>query len=378
MNKFVFAFVCLILICEISPIKAKTTKPNSKNKDAVESEATANAKNKGLAEAPPQRAKAKGLTKKGRVLAQAEAPPKAKDKDLAQAEAPPARAKAKGLTKKGRVLAQAETLPKAKDKDLAQAEAPPPRAKAKGLTKRGRVLAQAEAPPRAKEKDLAKTQAPPRRARAKGLTKRGRSLASNGSAMAIVNADLNKSGTTSAAKDTGGHLNKSEFRAAAFFPMGSKFRKIYGDVGLSLQAEQARTWKNHRNLEIWGNVEWIFMDGSPRRSCGSTDIDILNISLGFKAIGKVFRDILFLYAGIGPDVGIVFLENKMRCHKDRLREHECKIGIGGILKSGGQIYFTSNFYFDVFADYLYLPIHANGGHVDIGGFKVGGGLGIKY
>jgi hypothetical protein len=177
------------------------------------------------------------------------------------------------------------------------------------------------------------------------------------------------------------YLNKTELRSAAFFPAAGRFKKIYGDVGLSVQAEAARTSKRRPNVEIWENVEWIFMDGNPIRSCGSTHIDILNVSLGLKAIGKVFRDSLFLYAGIGPDVGFVFIENEMRCckdcHKSKIKEHKFRAGIGGILKTGAQVYFTRHFYLDLFADYLYLPIQF-GRDVNVGGAKVGGGLGARF
>lgn len=181
--------------------------------------------------------------------------------------------------------------------------------------------------------------------------------------------------------DTGGNLNKSEPRAAAFFPMGKKFRDIYGDVGTSLQLEQTRTWKNHRYLELWGNVEWIFMGGHGKRSCGSTEIDILNISLGLKSIGKVYRDFIFLYAGIGPNLGIVFIENKMECcincEDSTSKHHSTKVAIGGIAKTGAQFLFTPHFYLDLFTDYLYMPVHFKSTQ-DVGGFKVGGGLGARF
>jgi len=181
-------------------------------------------------------------------------------------------------------------------------------------------------------------------------------------------------------EDRGENLNKSSLRAAAFIPSNSKFQQIYGNVGTSLQAEEARTWRDHRNLEVWGNAEWIFMDGKPRQRCGTTDINILNISFGFKAIGNVYRDSIFLYAGIGPDIGIVFIENKMNCCSGcgiKYKENVCKAGIGGIIKTGCQVLFTSYLYLDLFVDYLYLPVHFNS-VIDVGGCKAGGGLGARF
>ena len=56
-----------------------------------------------------------------------------------------------------------------------------------------------------------------------------------------------------------------------------------------------------------------FMDSKTRASCGSTDIDIFNVTFGVKGIGHFFDDTLFMYAGIGPDLGLVFVENKKKC-----------------------------------------------------------------
>jgi hypothetical protein len=55
----------------------------------------------------------------------------------------------------------------------------------------------------------------------------------------------------------------------------------------------------------------------------------------------------------------------------------CNVGVGGIAKTGCQIFVTPNFYFDIFADYLYLPM---GFHnvSDIGGLKTGIGFSGRY
>jgi hypothetical protein len=122
------------------------------------------------------------------------------------------------------------------------------------------------------------------------------------------------------------------------------------------------------------------MRGDLYESCGSSNIDILNISIGMKTIGKVYRDFVFLYAGIGPNVGIVFINNKLNCCADcgdTVSDNNCKAGIGVIAKTGSQIFFTPHFYLDLFVDYLYLHVHFNR-TANIGGFKVGGGIGAKF
>jgi len=179
-------------------------------------------------------------------------------------------------------------------------------------------------------------------------------------------------------------LNKTEIRSAAFYPISHRFKQVYGDRGLSVQAEGARTLKNHRRLEIWENVEWIYMHGEAHPSgCGigntrnKSRIDILNVSLGLKTIGKVFSNWLYLYAGIGPDLGIVFVENTMNCGTSKSKQHKSYLAVGGIFKSGAQVYLTPSFYLSAFADYLYLPVDFHD-TIDIGGLKAGGGIGARF
>lgn len=174
-------------------------------------------------------------------------------------------------------------------------------------------------------------------------------------------------------------LTSAEARAAAFFPMGHKFRELYGNVGLSVQAEVGRTFQDHRNLGVWLNGEWIFMDGSPGHCCGRTNIDMINISFGVKGIGHFFNNTLFLYGGIGPDVGLIYIKNKIRCccGCGTKKQHRSRAAAGGIVKTGAEIHFLRHFYISLFVDYLYLPVHFR--HtVDVGGFKVGGGLGARF
>jgi hypothetical protein len=176
-------------------------------------------------------------------------------------------------------------------------------------------------------------------------------------------------------------LNTMEARAAAFLPTGNRFREIYGNVGVSLQIESARISKRHRNMGLWENFEWIFMDGKSLPSLGTTKIDILNLSAGLKFIGYFYNDNFLLNAAIGPNFGLVYIENKLRCStrcdKPRYRKHSFKAPIGGIVKTSAQYFITKNFYFDLFADYLYLPVHFSRTE-NCGGFKLGGALGGRF
>lgn len=173
-------------------------------------------------------------------------------------------------------------------------------------------------------------------------------------------------------------LNKTEVRAAAFVPASQRLRKVYGGVLPSLQIEQARGFKGLPNLEVWGNFEWIFSTGE--QSCGKSHLNMLNISLGVKGIGSVYRDWIYVYGGVGPNLGITFIRNQAECCTncdERQISHNSNLGVGGVVKSGCQIFVTPHFFFDIFADYLYLPMKFHNTR-DIGGLKAGLGLCGRY
>jgi hypothetical protein len=130
-------------------------------------------------------------------------------------------------------------------------------------------------------------------------------------------------------------------------------------------------------MEVWGNVEWIFFNSKAHHTCGTSRIDMLNFSLGMKGIGKVYQDFLYFYAGVGPNLGIVFIENQINCSGDREKRHSCNLGVGAVAKSGLQLFLTSHFYLSFFIDYLYLPVQFQNTR-DVGGFKIGGGLSGRY
>ena len=79
------------------------------------------------------------------------------------------------------------------------------------------------------------------------------------------------------------------------------------------------------------------------------------------------------YIGIGPSFSRIWLKNKPRCSHDTIS----KWAVGGVLKTG--VYYCINRYvfMDIFVDYLYQPVHFEK-HVDIGGVKVGLGIGAKF
>jgi hypothetical protein len=161
-----------------------------------------------------------------------------------------------------------------------------------------------------------------------------------------------------------------ELRSAAFFHSSKRFRHIYGNVSGSYQLEASS--KLHDCFEIWENFDWFSKHG---RSIGFKDptrVSIANISFGIKCPYQ-FCEQFTAYIGIGPSISRIWLKNKSRGFHERIS----KLVIGGILKTGIYYFINPYVYVDVFVDYLYQPVHFET-HVDIGGFKTGMGIGIKF
>lgn len=163
----------------------------------------------------------------------------------------------------------------------------------------------------------------------------------------------------------GAYEGTLQVRAAAFFPTSHKFTRVYGDVLPDYQAEAGLVFENP--YELWTNVDW-FTKHRSASSCCKTRVDVTNGSFGVK---YVFDN--QFYVGLGPTFGKIVLHNKTCCGN----EHKSKFAAGLVVKSGFRYPVSTSLFLDVFADYLYQPVHFH--HtVDVGGFKVGAGLGTYF
>ena len=161
-----------------------------------------------------------------------------------------------------------------------------------------------------------------------------------------------------------------ELRSTAFFHTSKRFREIYGDVSASYQIEGSTRLCNC--YEGWVNFDWFTKSG---RSVGFRDptrVNIANVSLGLKYPFQITEK-LELYAGIGPSFSRIWLKNRGQF----FRERTSRFAVGVLVKSGLIYNLPCNFFLDLFEDHLYQPdnFHKN---VDIGGFKLGGGIGRKF
>jgi len=170
-----------------------------------------------------------------------------------------------------------------------------------------------------------------------------------------------------------------EFRAAAFFPMSQRFRDIYGTVGADYEL-QVTSSSPCRCFDIWANLTWYPKSGDVGRRCGSSNITLANISFG-PQWDWCFCSCFNFYAGIGPILGGVFVENKMRCCSGgclRKDDSEWAFAVGGIIKTGVTYTLCECLFFDLFVDYFYEPAFFRHHMRDIGGFRTGLGVGLQF
>jgi len=159
-----------------------------------------------------------------------------------------------------------------------------------------------------------------------------------------------------------------EFRTAAFFPTDNLFRHIYGTAGPSFQFEGA--YRFCGCYQGWINLD-LFTKTGHVKHCGKTTIDIYNMSFGPKYLYPIYNCV-DAYGGIGLSLARVHINNHS-CGNGK----ESKLGVGGILKSGINIYLDYNLVLDVFCDYLFQRARFRQ-NVDVGGFKLGAGIGVRF
>lgn len=160
-----------------------------------------------------------------------------------------------------------------------------------------------------------------------------------------------------------------EIRSAAFIPSSQRFSKVYGDVGVAFGIEASQRFCD--SYRGWIDLDFFPKSKSDGKCCKSR-INIYNASCGINYIIPISCSVQ-AYIGIGPSFSRVNIKNHT-CYR---KEHISRFVVGGIIKSGVCFNFYDPFYINVFVDYLYLPVHFHR-TVDLGGTKVGAGLGIRF
>ncbi len=174
----------------------------------------------------------------------------------------------------------------------------------------------------------------------------------------------------------GALIDSGEVRVAAFFPTSKRFRDNFGSVGVNYQLEIAKNFGCNCSEQIWLGVDWYPKQGH-LGSCGSSDLNILNGSVGYKHFWTC--ECFQFYGGIGPTFGWVWLENKRKCCKGcrTWKKKSDVFALGAVARLGAQYPLIDCLFIDLFVDYLYEVafFHRN---AYIGGFKTGLGLGYSF
>jgi hypothetical protein len=170
-------------------------------------------------------------------------------------------------------------------------------------------------------------------------------------------------------------------RGAAFLPLTSQIRKIYGSALPTVELEtsyQLIQWSDCNQLLLWWNVGWTFQTGKSIGFGYPCELDLVPFSLGVTYQYNIVRNIDF-YVGIGPTYSLLWIENKTPFQT----VHQRRGQFGFTTKTGFRFTFATNFFFDIFGDYYYTQfkkmnnsIQNINGHFS--GFFVGAGFGGKW
>ncbi len=164
----------------------------------------------------------------------------------------------------------------------------------------------------------------------------------------------------------------AELRAGYFYPTSQTFRDIYKSGGVEGEFEIAAIFK--QNWIAFGNVSYFPKTGSSIGFNDKTTISMVPLSLGFKYQFLVCNPI---QPYLGGGVTYTFLDIKN--YSDYVKKHVHKSGFGFVIKSGAYVNLSERFLLDLFLDYYYQQVNFyTNHHADVGGLRMGAGLGCRF
>lgn len=171
-----------------------------------------------------------------------------------------------------------------------------------------------------------------------------------------------------------------EAQGAAFFPLDSKVRRIYGS------ALPMVTLEGNWQYSCWGawlNGSYVFGNGHAIGSReNKTHLSLVPITLGVKYICSIC-DSTDLYIGVGASYSFL----NTRDHSDFVHKRVSSNGFGGIVKSGLSYNFCENLFIEGFLNYTYqrFTFSRNSNDpfvyrhdVNLSSLQLGLGLGVKF
>ncbi len=165
----------------------------------------------------------------------------------------------------------------------------------------------------------------------------------------------------------------AELRGGYFYPTSKKFREIYRDGGPEVELELSKTFK--KDWMAWANVNYFERSGHSIGFHDKTTINMVPVSFGFKYLYPICNFPINPYLGGGVTYTFINVKNDA----DFVKRHVTKSGVGFVVKSGMYVDLCYGLILDIFADYYYQKIHFySKNNEDVGGFKMGLGLGYKF
>lgn len=159
-------------------------------------------------------------------------------------------------------------------------------------------------------------------------------------------------------------------RFAEFIPIDSRFQKIYGRCSPSYEVEVSKILDS--DIALWGNLGGYTKKGRTLGLHNETRVNLVSFSFG----GNYVRHLSHhnqIYFGLGAVISNFWVKNHIQFGRQKVS----KGVFGGVIKLGLHHFFTDQIFADFFTDYYYQPVHCER-LIDLGGLKVGLGLGYQF
>lgn len=163
-------------------------------------------------------------------------------------------------------------------------------------------------------------------------------------------------------------------RVGYFYPYSPFVRKIYHkNHRIEYEFEGAYLFCNP--YSVWVNFNSYNANGHSKGLKEGTSIYIRPFSVGFKYDFVRTRN-ANLYAG----AGLTYTRAKTHEHQhtEDIDRHVQKSEFGGVIKSGVLMSLPYCFIADLFADYYFTKLHTVRGFQNVGGLRVGLGIGTSF
>jgi hypothetical protein len=134
----------------------------------------------------------------------------------------------------------------------------------------------------------------------------------------------------------------------------------------------SRSWRG------WANLNYAWKSGHSLGLGSPTHLNLASLSLGAKLVSAFENSPVQAYLGVGFSAGWLRTHDEACC----LENHMTRWSPGCVAKSGLLFELCNHFFSDLFLDYSYQPFSTDqvrdSSHVDLGGLRVGLGIGVHF